>query len=290
MGACYRLVKCNDPAFKKRFGQHFLRDTGVIGRIVRWIQPTSNDFVLDIGAGDGALSTHLAPGVARLIAIEVDRDCIPRLEKALAPFESATVIEADILQLNLVELVSRYLQPGQRLRIAGNLPYNIATAIIEKLLHIKLPIEQMFFTVQLEVAQRITAQPGSRQYGFLSVYCQHRAFVQMGFKISPACFIPKPKVSSAMVSFRPKAYPPDSNVELDFEALCKAAFGYRRKTLQNSLRRHPQFGGFADALLRRAGIDGSRRAEDLSVRDYEFLASVLCSLKSTASHAHDATP
>jgi len=274
MGAYPRLVKSDEPGPKRRFGQHFLRDTGVLDRIVRWIQPATDDLFLDIGAGDGALSVRLAGRVARLVAIEVDADRIPLLEKALARFESATVIAGDILQLNLSELVSRYIQPGQKLRIAGNLPYNIATAIIEKLLHSQLSISDLFFMVQLEVAQRITASPGSKQYGLLSVECQHRADVRWGFKVSPACFVPRPRVSSATLSFCPKPHSRDPALEPDFEALCKAAFAYRRKTLENSLRRHPVLGKITRALLNSAGIDGSRRAEELSVQEYENLAEI----------------
>jgi 16S rRNA (adenine1518-N6/adenine1519-N6)-dimethyltransferase len=274
MGASSRLVKSNEPGPKKRFGQHFLRDTGVLERIVRWIQPAPDDIFLDIGAGDGALSKGLAPRVARLLAIEVDADCIPALQKALARFGSATIIAGDILQLDLAELVSHHLQHGRKLRVAGNLPYNIATAIIEKLLHSLLPIEDLFFMVQLEVAQRIIACPGSRQYGFLSVHCQHHSDVQMGFKVSPACFVPRPRVSSAVLSFRPKPALQDPFLEADFDALGKAAFSYRRKTLENSLRKHPIFGKISQALLSQAGIEGSRRAEELSVSEYERLAQI----------------
>jgi 16S rRNA (adenine1518-N6/adenine1519-N6)-dimethyltransferase len=274
MGVYPRLVKSNAPAPKKRFGQHFLRDTGVIDRIVRWIQPSPDDTFLEIGAGDGSLSARLAPKTGRFLAIEIDPDCIPRLEEALKPFASAVVIPGDFLQLDLVELAGRHLEPGQQLRIAGNLPYNVGTAIIEKLLHSQLPILDMFFMLQLEVAQRIAAVPGSRQYGYLSVDCQHHADVQLGFKVSPACFVPRPQVSSSMISIRPKCLTLDPASDSDFEAMAKAAFSYRRKTLSNSLARHPVFGRVAPSLLSRAGIDGSRRAEDLSVQDYESLARI----------------
>ena len=281
MGVCRRLVKPNEPRAKKRFGQHFLRDTGVVERIVRWIRPSADDLFLDIGAGDGALSSRLAPSVSRLLAIEIDADCIPHLEGILASFESATVVEGDILQLNLTELVTPHLQPGRKLRIAGNLPYNIATAIIEKLLHAELPIEDMVFMVQLEVAQRITAIPGTRQYGFFSVYCQHHSDVRFGFRVSSGCFVPRPRVSSAIVSFRPKPSPLSPDLEPDFEVICKAAFSHRRKTLENSLSSHPVFGKICRLLLARTGINGSRRAEQLSVREYECLAQTYNELRMT---------
>jgi 16S rRNA (adenine1518-N6/adenine1519-N6)-dimethyltransferase len=274
MGVNKDLVKTNEPSSKKRFGQHFLRDTGVIDRITRWIQPCPEDLFLDIGAGDGALSSRLAPSVSRLLAVEIDRDCIPHLEQALASCPSATVIAGDILQLNLTDLVSPYLRPGSKLRIVGNLPYNIATAIIEKLLHMKLPIADMAFMVQLEVAQRITAVSGTRQYGYFSVECQHHCDVRLGFRVSPACFVPRPKVSSAMVSFFPKPSPLNPSIEPDFETIAKAAFSYRRKTIENSLSRHPVIGEISHLLLKRANISGSRRAEELSVQEYEHLTQV----------------
>jgi len=227
------------------------------------------------------LSLHLAPEVPRLLAIEIDADCIPHLENALASFPSATVIAGDILKLDLVEIVSPYLKPETRLRIAGNLPYNISTVIIEKLLRIDLPIHDLAFMVQLEVAQRITARPGTKDYGYFSLVCQHHSDVRLGFKVSPACFVPRPKVSSAMVSFslKPKIW--DSALESDFETMGKAAFSYRRKTLENSLSRHPVLGKRSSLLLTRAGINGSRRAEELSVLEYEHLAQTYHTLSMT---------
>ncbi len=257
---------------KKRFGQHFLRDTGVLNRIVKWIGPSEKDLFVEIGAGDGALSERLAPLVAHLIAVELDMDCIPPLEQALAGCENTTVIEGDILQLNLAAIVRPHLRPGLKLRIAGNLPYNIGTPIIERLLHSDLPIEAMFFMLQLEVAHRITAKPGSGQYGYFSVFCQHHSEVQIGFRISPACFVPRPKVSSAMVSFRPKRHKSNLKSDSALEAVCKAAFGHRRKTLANALSKHPVFGAIAEQLLHVSGIEGSRRAQELSVSEYQHLA------------------
>ncbi len=272
MGVSYRLVKSNDPTPKKRFGQHFLRDTGVMDRIVRWIKPASCDLFVEIGAGDGALSARLAPNIACLIAIEIDNDCIPFLKKNLADFDCAHIVAGDILKMDLGKVLFSHLQTGRILRLAGNLPYNIATAIVEKAFECGLPVKDMFFMVQQEVAQRITAQPGSRRYDYLSVYCQHRSEVHMGMTVSPACFVPRPQVHSSMVSFHPKPGPFDQDFESGFRMIAKAAFAHRRKTLENSLRRHREIGPFSRSLLERAGMDGSRRAEQLSVSEYEELA------------------
>jgi 16S rRNA (adenine1518-N6/adenine1519-N6)-dimethyltransferase len=275
MGASPRVVKSNEPSPKKRFGQHFLRDTGVVERIVRWIQPSPADLFLEIGAGTGLLSCRLAPKIGRLLAVEIDLDIIPELERALKPFPSAQIIQGDILQLDLEEIAATRSDPGQTLRIAGNLPYNVATAIIEKLLRrASLPIQDMFFMVQLEVAQRIAAPPGSRQYGLLSVVCQHYSEVRLGFKVSSACFVPRPQVSSAMISLRPKHEVNDASYEAGFELIAKAAFSYRRKTLANSMARNPALGSISLDLLSRADIDGSRRAEELSIEEYEHLARI----------------
>jgi len=259
---------------KKRFGQHFLRDTGILDRISRLVQPGSEDVVLEIGAGNGALSVRLAPAVARLLAVELDFDCLPALETSLAPFPTAQVIQGDILELDLEELIGRYLQAGNRLRVVGNLPYNIATPIIQRFLHSSLPIADMVFMLQLEVAERIIASPGSRQFGILSIQCQHLAEARIAFKVAPACFVPRPKVMSAVVTLRPLPKPTNPALEACFVELVKAAFSHRRKTLANSLRRNPVLGAHSSALLVEAGIDGSRRPEDLSVKEYEHLALV----------------
>jgi 16S rRNA (adenine1518-N6/adenine1519-N6)-dimethyltransferase len=251
-------------------------------RMVRWIRPQSRDLFVEIGAGDGALSVRLAPQVAGLIAIEVDGDCIPLLKKNLEAFECTTIVAGDILKLDLKALVHSGLLSGRVLRFAGNLPYNISTAIVERVFQCGLPVRDMVFMVQKEVAQRITAPPGSREYGYLSVYCQHRSSVRLGMSISPACFVPRPRVVSSLVSFHPKAGEPDPDFESSFETIAKAAFAHRRKTLENSLRRHPRIEPFAHALLVRSGIDGSRRAEQLSVREYEELAGIY--------HSHFRTP
>ena len=284
MGAYSRLVKPNEPSAKKRFGQHFLRDTGVLERIVRWIEPSREDVILEIGAGDGALSVRLAPHVYRLLAIEIDSECIPHLEAALGSCNSAEIIKGDILQLKLSQFIAPHLQAGKRLRLAGNLPYNIGTAIIEKMLHQDTPVSDMAFMVQLEVAQRITAMPGTREYGYFSVECQHHSDVRLGFKVSPACFVPRPKVCSAMVSLRPKPSPLDPAIEQDFEIITKAAFSYRRKTIENSLSRHPILGKISRCLLQNAGIIGSRRAEELTVEEYEHLTKTYAELRTTIDH------
>ena len=257
---------------KKRFGQHFLRDSGVLDRIVRFIRPEPADLIVEVGAGEGALSARLAPAVSDLLAIEIDFDCIEVLRAVLGPFPSAVVEPGNFLTLNLSTLITPRLNPQKKLRFVGNLPFNISTAVIGKVLDSGLPVQDMIFMVQLEVAQRITAAPGSRTYGCLSVYCRHRADVKMGFRISPSCFVPRPKVTSAMVTIRPKARVFDSGVEHTFQELVKAAFAHRRKTTANSFKKSARFGGIIDELLMQTGIDGALRPEQLTVEEYERMA------------------
>ena len=259
---------------KRRFGQHFLRDTAILNRVVQFIQPRTDDVIIEIGAGTGFLTTRLAPHVARLIAVEVDRDCIAALRQALAYYPQASIVAGDILGIDLPSILP-HLRHGHRLRAVGNLPYNIATAIIDKLFSADLPLLDMVFMVQLEVAERIVALPRSREYGYLSVRCQHASDARIQFKVPPSSFVPRPKVQSAVISLRPKSAQGAPFSESTFLELTKAAFAYRRKTLSNSLLRNPSLGDLAARMLYLAGIDGQRRAQELTVGEYELLAAHL---------------
>jgi 16S rRNA (adenine1518-N6/adenine1519-N6)-dimethyltransferase len=264
---------------KRRYGQHFLRDTGTIDRIVRFIAPAPNDFMVEIGGGDAALSVRLAPKVFHLLTVEIDRDLIPALGNALAPFPNAEILIGDILQVDLAAVALSRLSPGLRLRIVGNLPYNVGTAIVERLLAQTLPIEDMNFMLQLETAERIAAAPGSREYGFFSVLCQHYCEIRFGFRVPPACFVPRPNVQSAVIALRPLAGQRNPDAENAFLRITKAAFAYRRKKLANSLRHDEEISCIADQILRIAGIDGSRRPEDLTVEEFKYLAEAFRQLK-----------
>ncbi len=262
------------PIFKKRLGQHFLKDTGTLARLAAFIAPSQTDVVVEIGAGTGTLTALLARQAAHLIAIEIDPDCIHRLEAALADRTNVTVIREDILKLDVERLVKPHLSRNKRLLVAGNLPYNIATAVIERMLRLRLRIREMVFLLQLEVAERITASPGSRPYGYFSVYCQHYCEPHMGFQVAPACFVPRPKVVSAVVRLTPRPGRWSAALERSFEQVVKAAFAHRRKTLANSMSYHAAIGPVAHAILREAGIDGTLRPEQIPVCDYERLARI----------------
>ncbi len=257
---------------KKRFGQHFLKQPGVLDRIIDYLGPSPDDLFLEIGAGHGELSSKLAPRVGRLIAVEIDTDCIPALARALAHYPSAVIEHGDILLLNPVQLLPFHLKPESNFRVAGNLPYNVATTIVERLLELPLAIKDMTFLVQLEMAERITAAPRTRQYGYFSVLCQHLADVRIGFKVQPGSFSPPPKVTSAIVALRPLRAGPGTALDHDLKSLVKASFAHRRKTLLNSLKRDLRFGQICESLIRLAGMAPGRRAEELTVKEYEHLA------------------
>jgi 16S rRNA (adenine1518-N6/adenine1519-N6)-dimethyltransferase len=259
---------------KKRFGQHFLRDTGVLDRIIRLIEPSLDDLIIEVGAGDGSLTARLAPLVSKLLAIEIDRDCLPQLRSNLLQYPAAKIVQADVLSIDIDKMLADEMKPGQNLLVVGNLPYNIATAVIERFLHCRTVIPLMAFMVQLEVAERIVASPGSRQYGYLSVVCQRLAEIKMHLKVSPGCFVPRPKVVSAVISLCPRRQVHNDRFQHCFEELAKAGFSHRRKTLANSFHRHQEIGMHADKILAAAAIDPAKRAEDLSVADYERLTSV----------------
>ena len=232
------------------------------------------DCIVEIGAGEGELSKRFAPLVARYLAIEIDADRIVPLREALAQWAHAKIIQGDILEMDLMSLLNDVIRTNLRLRLIGNLPYNVATAIIQKLLRLPAVVHDMVYMVQLEVAQRIIAPPGSRAYGYLSIDCQHRADISLAFKVSPACFVPRPKVMSAVVTFRPRGVDAGSTADSHFDDLVKAAFAHRRKTVANSLRRNPKFGPLAGKMLEMAEIEERRRPETITIDEYRRLAQI----------------
>jgi 16S rRNA (adenine1518-N6/adenine1519-N6)-dimethyltransferase len=259
-----------------------------LGRLASFIAPAPDDVFVEVGAGGGALSIRLAPLALRLFAVEIDRDLHSCLAAALAGCRNAELVGKDILTLDLGALVAPVLRPGAKLRIVGNLPYNIGTAVIERILSLDIPLEDMVFVLQLEVTKRIGARPGSKDYGFFSVFCQHFCEIRPGFRIAPQCFSPPPKVYSAAVRMKPRSRERDPDFEKAFLACAKAAFAYRRKGLANSLRHSPRFEPLVGELLARAGIDGYRRAEQLSLEEHERLASAFRTLEAAQRPASTA--
>jgi 16S rRNA (adenine1518-N6/adenine1519-N6)-dimethyltransferase len=250
---------------RKRFGQHFLHDPQVIARIVAAIDPRPGERIVEIGPGRGALTSHLVERVGQLAVVEIDRDLAAMLA---ARFGNALTIEArDVLEIDF----GRMRGSGPKLRVVGNLPYNISTPLLFHLLAQREAIADMHFMLQKEVVDRMVAPPGSRVYGRLTVMLAPWVRIERLFNVGPGAFSPPPKVSSAFVKLVPLAQPAfDIGSTSSFERLVRAAFAQRRKTLRNSLK-----GVLDAATLERLGIDPGARPEQLAPEQFGVLAGAL---------------
>jgi 16S rRNA (adenine1518-N6/adenine1519-N6)-dimethyltransferase len=261
---------------KKSLGQHFLRDRFVIEQLLAGARLGTTSTVLEIGAGLGALTFPLAACVGQVIAVEKDETLAKKLRSSLTHkgIGNVTLIHEDILRLDLAGLSQ------ERIEIIGNIPYNISSPLIEKLIRNRELISKAILTLQHELAARLTASPGNKQYGALTVLIQVHARLSPILEIPRQAFYPKPKVSSTVVQFEfSRPYPGRIDSEEFFRKVVRAAFAHRRKTLLNSLR-----GTFptweVQSLLKameRCGIDPQKRAETLSIDDFLSLTKVLAS-------------
>lgn len=265
---------------KKRFGQHFLVDQTIGHRLVSSIQLEPSSVVLEIGPGRGALTKVLLQRPCRVIAVEVDAELTRALQTELADQVHAgklALITQDILKTNLEELLQQHHVDG-KVRVLGNLPYNMATAILQHLIAFRRQIDDMTIMLQREVVDRILSQPGTKQYGYLSVLVQYFCEGRKLFNVSPTAFRPVPKVTSTIVQLKVRERPPVEVVdEAHFLHVVSALFMERRKTIMNNLKRIWP-GWDADMLagrLRHVGIDPSRRAETLSLAEFAHVSNVL---------------
>ncbi|OGT88104.1 MAG: 16S rRNA (adenine(1518)-N(6)/adenine(1519)-N(6))-dimethyltransferase [Gammaproteobacteria bacterium RIFOXYA12_FULL_61_12] len=249
---------------RKRFGQNFLHDPGVINRIVSAVSPKPGDRLVEIGPGQGAITKELLKAAGALQAIELDRDLVGPLAAACALFGELTIHLADALRFDFTALAQ-----DAKLRVVGNLPYNISTPILFHLLEQKAVIADMHFMLQREVVERMAADPGGKDYGRLSVMLQAWCRVTHLFDIGPGAFNPPPKVHSAFVRLTPYPEPPHPIQDRNrFAQVVTAAFGQRRKTLRNALK-----GVLSAEQIESCGIDPGARAETLSVGDFARLAN-----------------
>ncbi len=254
------------PRPKRRFGQHFLTDASVVERMVAAIGPVPGQHLVEIGPGRGALTRPLLEVLGTLDVVEIDRELAGALCTDLGSLGELRVHRSDALRFDF----SRLAPPGGRLRIVGNLPYNISTPLLFHLLGHSDVIQDMVLMLQTEVAERIVAAPGNRDYGRLSVMLQFRCDATEVFPVAPHAFWPQPQVHSTVIRLVPR--PPATPVADPglFERLVRQAFSQRRKTLRNALRGWLDEGGF-----RRAAIDPGRRPETLAVADFVRLADEL---------------
>lgn len=249
---------------RKRFGQHFLVDPGVIGAIVDAIAPRDGDRIVEIGPGQGALTGLLARTGCELHAIELDRDLAATLRDEYADTANVTIHQADALAFDYAAL-------GDELRVVGNLPYNISTPLLFQLLRFRDRLVDMHFMLQKEVVDRMAAAPGSRTYGRLSIMLGCHFDIESLFDVGRAAFDPPPDVTSSVVRLVPlPAGTYDINDELRFAKLVAQAFSQRRKTIRNSLR-----GMVDEDTFGFVGIDPGLRAEAVPIADYVSLANAL---------------
>ena len=251
---------------RKRFGQHFLHDSGVVRRIVDHLQLKPEEVLCEIGPGRGALSDCLVETGNPLHLIEIDRDLVPTLIDRYSGNPQVKVHEQDALRLDL-----GIINPHSETVLVGNLPYNISTALLIHLLSQSEQVSRMVFMVQKEVGDRLSAQPGNKSYGRLTVMMSRVFEIVSLFDVGPEAFSPPPKVWSSVLLFSPREAPlgPPVNCN-DFEALVRQSFAHRRKTIRNTLK-----GFCSEEVIRTAGIDPSARPEMLSPEDFARL-TVLC--------------
>jgi 16S rRNA (adenine1518-N6/adenine1519-N6)-dimethyltransferase len=241
---------------KKRFGQHFLTDRTILRRIVQFAHIAPDDLVVEVGPGAGSLTTELAAVARRVVAIEIDKDLVPALRSSMPA--NVDTVEGDALEVDL---------PAGMFHVVGNLPYNVATPLFKRFIEHRDRILSVTVMIQKEVAQRLAAQPGAKEYGPLSVLIQYYATVKYGFSVPPGAFKPRPKVDSAVVRLEWKPDVPEARAFTDF---VHQAFSSRRKKLVNNLL--SMFGSLSrdEVLLRvaRAGAPLDVRPEELSVTQF----------------------
>lgn len=259
-------------AAKKRLGQHFLCDASIVARIVAALAPARDDTVVEIGPGRGALTFVLLPRLARLHAVEFDRDLIAPLTAQAAHHGELALHNVDALAFDFCALAP---PPPRKLRVIGNLPYNISTPLLFHLFAHLACIGDMVFMLQKEVVARLAAAPGGKDYGRLSVMTQAVCAVEALFDVPPGAFAPPPKVTSAVVRLTPHRPPPCAAANTPaFADVVRLAFAQRRKTLRNNLK-----AVLADAALIARGIDPNRRAETLTLMEFCRLAEALAAAK-----------
>ena len=265
-------------AFKKKFGQNFLINRGILNQIIKAAELTDEDYVLEIGPGIGCVTQELLVHAKKVIAVEIDKMLIPILEDNFGQYSNFKLINNDILKVDLHELLK-----DKKFKVVANLPYYITTPIIMMLLEERLPIETITVMVQKEVALRMDAKPGTKQYGAITVALNYYASSYLVTNVPRDCFMPSPNVDSAVIQLRLHDEPPVKvkDEELLFK-IVKAAFSQRRKTLLNTLFSQGGLGIAKEELkviLDNSGIGASVRGETLSLQDFAMLTDIIIEYK-----------
>ena len=266
-----------DFVFQKKFGQNFLIDSHVLDKIVSAAGITKDDFVLEIGPGIGTITQYLAASARKVFAVEIDKALIPILEDTLKEFDNVQVINQDILKVDIKKLAEEH-NDGKPIKVVANLPYYITTPIIMGLFESQVPIDSITVMVQKEVADRMKVGPGTKDYGALSLAVQYYAEPYIVANVPPNCFMPRPKVGSAVIRLTRHEKPPVEVVDekLMFR-LIRASFNQRRKTLANGLNNSPELSYSKEEIqqtIEKCGFKAGIRGEALTLEDFAKLANV----------------
>ena len=269
------IVNRYDFAFSKSLGQNFLIDGNIVRKIVREANITKDDYVLEIGPGIGTLTEELALNAKKVVAVELDSNLLPILDETLKSYDNIEIIHGDILKVDIDKIIEEKFE-GKRIKVVANLPYYVTTPIIAMLLEKDLNLDSIIVMVQKEVAERMAASPGGKEYGSLSVFVNFYSNPEIVVKVPKTVFMPQPKIDSSVIKLNIKKELPEVDKEQFFKVV-KAAFSKRRKTILNSLSTY----GFKldkddfKKALDEAGINQTIRAENISVNDFIKISKLL---------------
>lgn len=276
------IIQKYEFMFQKKFGQNFLIDTHVLEKIISAAGITKDDCVLEIGPGIGTMTQYLAENAGHVVAVEIDRNLIPILKETLADYDNVTVINEDILRVDIKALAEEY-NGGKPIKVVANLPYYITTPIIMGLFESGVPIDNITVMVQKEVANRMKEGPGSKDYGALSLAVQYYAEPEIVANVPPNCFIPRPNVGSAVIRLtRHKEMPVEVKDPALMFKIIRASFNQRRKTLQNGLGNAPELPYTKEqiaAAIAEMGLTPTIRGEALSLAQFAQLSDILGEMK-----------
>lgn len=270
-------IKKYDFAFQKKFGQNFLIDEHVLNKIIRSAGVSKDDVVLEIGPGFGTMTQYLAENAKEVIAVEIDKTLIPILHETLAEYDNVTIINEDILKVD-INAIATEKNGGKPIKVVANLPYYITTPIIMGLFESHVPLDNITVMVQKEVAERMQAGPGTKDYGALSLAVQYYAKPYIAANVPPNCFIPRPNVGSAVIRLTKWENPPVKvNDDIFMFSLIRASFNQRRKTLQNSLVNGgvPVTKEQITAALEEMELSATIRGEALTLEQFAKLSDIL---------------
>lgn len=267
-------------SFKKSLGQNFLIDPNILRNIVSHAHLTENSGAIEVGPGIGALTEHLARGAKKVVSFEIDQRLLPVLEDTLSPYDNVTIVHSDILKADVEAVIAEQMPGIDDIMVVANLPYYVTTPILMKLLNDRLPIRGFVVMMQKEVADRITAKPGTKEYGSLSIAIQYYCSAEVAMIVPKTVFMPQPNVDSAVIRLIKHDTPPVDVIDEDFLfVVTRASFVQRRKTILNNLQAGlPNGKAKKDAILaalETAGVDPKRRGETLSIVEFGHLADAL---------------